>query len=192
MSSDPIEESGGINLHSYVGGNPTNNFDPDGLAPEKYVVYVKLNPRTKKVYVGRSSGPITSTLEQIVRNRDSGHHVRGFGPAIPIGETLDYNAIRGLEERAIHRYGGSISAGGSTANKYRGISLKNKNRKAYLAASRRIFGNTARLGTLFSAIDRIIGAWTLPLEFINLDGALRRSVDEGNRKRGVPCTPKFG
>lgn len=32
-NQDPIEESGGLNLYGFVGGNPTNDFDEDGLFP---------------------------------------------------------------------------------------------------------------------------------------------------------------
>jgi RHS repeat-associated protein len=31
LSRDPIEEAGGVNLYGYVGGNPVNRIDPDGL-----------------------------------------------------------------------------------------------------------------------------------------------------------------
>jgi RHS repeat-associated protein len=34
VSRDPIEEDGGLNLYGYIGNNPLNSNDPDGLAPK--------------------------------------------------------------------------------------------------------------------------------------------------------------
>jgi len=33
LSRDPIEEEGGVNLYSYILGNPINGYDPLGLEP---------------------------------------------------------------------------------------------------------------------------------------------------------------
>ena len=33
INQDPLEEEGGINLYGFVGGNPTNDVDEDGLKP---------------------------------------------------------------------------------------------------------------------------------------------------------------
>jgi uncharacterized protein RhaS with RHS repeats len=34
LSRDPIAENGGLNLYAYVGNNPVNYWDPNGLAPK--------------------------------------------------------------------------------------------------------------------------------------------------------------
>ena len=39
---DPIGFEGGLNLYSYVGANPVNRFDPDGLRPDAYDCALKI------------------------------------------------------------------------------------------------------------------------------------------------------
>jgi len=34
INRDPIEQAGGVNLYSYVGNNPVNWMDPEGLLPK--------------------------------------------------------------------------------------------------------------------------------------------------------------
>ncbi len=186
LTRDPIAENRGINLYSYVQGNPTNWFDEDGLAPEKYGLYAKINPKTGKVYIGRTSGQ--GTLDQMVAGRNSGHHMntKGYGRSIPIegSQTTDRAAIRGLEQRAIDHFGGAISDGGSSGNAIRGIGLKNLPLKAYLGASQKVFG---KAGKLFGDIDKAMGAWGMILDWINPDDLLKRAVNPRYNGREPGC-----
>lgn len=112
-----------------------------------YVTYTKTSS-AGKVYVGRSSG--TGFPDQIVKERDYNHHMKGFGPAVlssfvPAGipggystRALDpsYWFIRGSEQLQINHY---ISLGIS-ANSINGIGPNNPNIGKYIQeASRFIF-----------------------------------------------------
>jgi hypothetical protein len=98
-----------------------------------YVTYTKTSLDGNLVYVGRSSGfgnPYTT-----VKNRDAGHHIKGFGPAIlttaaqslKIGGYITrfddpaYWAIRGSEQIQINLY----KSQGRSANSINGISPSN-------------------------------------------------------------------
>jgi RHS repeat-associated protein len=114
-----------------------------------YVTYTKENPRTHQVYSGRSSmrvpvgTPISRSLgQQIVNNRESGHHAneRGFGPARLDRISYNYSAIRGREQQLIDYHGGAQSMGGSSGNLINGIWSMNPFRSSYLAESTREFG----------------------------------------------------
>jgi hypothetical protein len=111
-------------------------LDPSGF---NYVTYTKTNAKGD-VYVGRSSGydnPIN-----IVKQRDSNHHMKGFGPAvlstfapatIPGGYAIRaidpaYWAIRGSEQLQIESY----RRAGNSANSINGISPNNDNILKYL------------------------------------------------------------
>jgi len=45
LTRDPIREEGGINLYSYVQGNPPNSVDPSGLVPDRPPIPNNLFPR---------------------------------------------------------------------------------------------------------------------------------------------------
>jgi len=104
------------------------SLDPKGF---HYVTYTKTSLDGSKVYVGRSSG--YGTPEQIVKNRDATHHIKGYGvaelssslPATIIGgygyrfDDPAYWAIRGSEQLQIESWrnrgmsGNSINGIGS-------------------------------------------------------------------------------
>lgn len=112
--------------------NSNNNFF--------YVTYIKINPTTGQVYVGRSSG--YGDPYSVVRARDSNHHMKGYGPAVlsssaralvPGGystRALDpsYWYIRGSEQVQIQYYRHL----GISGNSINGIGPNNPNIKKYL------------------------------------------------------------
>ncbi|MFI9384800.1 LamG-like jellyroll fold domain-containing protein [Kutzneria sp. NPDC052558] len=117
-----------------------------------YVTYTKTNPETGEVYTGRSRG--TGTPEQIVAERDSGHHMndKGFGPAVldkALAATKSiadrhsdpaYQAIRGREQRLIDLFGGAQSENGTSGNSIRGISRDNPQLGEFMQAAQDAFG----------------------------------------------------
>lgn len=112
------------------------SLSPDGF---KYVTYTKTNTEGL-VYVGRTSG--YGTVDQIVRDRDSRHHIKGYGRAIPTssipatkpggyrGRLLDssYWAIRGSEQWQIEHYR-QLGISGNVRN---GIGISNNQLLKYL------------------------------------------------------------
>ena len=121
-----------------------NAFDPKGF---KYVTYTKAS-KDGFVYVGRSSG--YESPEQIVRNRDYGHHMNAFGygkavlstfaPATVDGgygkRILDpaYWSIRGSEQLQIEFYRNL----GISGNDRNGISPTNDNLQKFLEWGRKL------------------------------------------------------
>ncbi len=113
------------------------SFDPQGF---HYVTYTKTSLDGSKVYVGRSSG--YGTPEQIVKNRDASHHIKGYGTATlssslpatkPGGYTsrlLDssYWSIRGSEQIQIERW----RSKGMSGNSINGIGPNNENILKYI------------------------------------------------------------
>ncbi len=106
------------------------SFDPQGF---HYVTYTKTSLDGSKVYVGRSSG--YGTPEQIVKNRDAGHHIEGYRGAVltsslPATRTGGYDSrigdpsywsIRGSEQLQIEYW----HARGMSGNSIWGIGINN-------------------------------------------------------------------
>lgn len=129
-----------------------------------YVTYTKtrLNADgTTTVYSGRSSGlgdPRRLLLEaqRIVRVRDAGHHIRGFGPAVLDKFTVStflayavpldpaYQAIRGREQQLIDHFGGARSEGGTSGNPLRGVRVNHSRGRLYHNAATAQFGQLHR------------------------------------------------
>ena len=99
---------------------------------KSYETYTKTHPVTGKVYSGKTSG--TGTPAQNVARRDAGHHMtkKGYGPAKLDKSSPKEAAIRGREQQLIDHHGGAQSAGGTSGNKNRGISERNRKRAYYL------------------------------------------------------------
>jgi hypothetical protein len=111
-------------------------FDPGGF---KYVTYTKTST-DGLVYVGRTSG--YGNPEQIVRNRDASHHIKGYGAAVlsssvpatisgGYGKRLldtSYWAIRGSEQIQIEHYR-KLGISGNARN---GISPTNEELVKYI------------------------------------------------------------
>ena len=115
--------------------------------PFYYVTYIKTNLKTKEVYVGRSSG--YGTPQSVVRQRDSNHHITGYGPAVlssyapatiaggyaSRGLDPSYWFIRGSEQVQIETY----RLLGVSGNRYNGVSPTNKNIKNYINEASKYF-----------------------------------------------------
>lgn len=106
-----------------------------------YSTYTKTNPDTGQVCTGRVSG--TGTPEENVAARDRSHHKtkEGFGPAKLDVSSTDYAAIRGREEQKIVHHGGARKRGGSSGNAIGGVSANNGERKRYIDAAVKAFGD---------------------------------------------------
>ena len=110
-----------------------------------YVTYTLTNPKTKQVYVGRTSG--TGTPQQVANRRYSHHYLRraqGFDKPVVdrwAKGVKGKTAIRGREQQLIDYYGGVGSK--SVANLIRGVSRYNPNARRYHNASNTYFGNIA-------------------------------------------------
>ncbi|GGF09328.1 RHS repeat-associated core domain-containing protein [Flavobacterium limi] len=113
------------------------SLDPKGF---HYVTYTKTSLDGSKVYVGRSSG--VGTPEQIVKQRDAGHHMIGYGDAVltsSLPATVDggytnrlgdpsYWSIRGSEQLQIEYW----YARGMSGNSIWGIGINNGNLPKYI------------------------------------------------------------
>jgi len=102
-----------------------------------YVTYTKVNPETGQVYSGRTSG--YGSPEEIVKRRDSNHHMndKGYGPASVDKASTNQDAIRGQEQYLIEKHGGAQSTGGTSGNRINGVSPKNPNRSRYEEARKK-------------------------------------------------------
>jgi len=110
-----------------------------------YVTYIKVNPDTKKIYVGKTSGWVNDTnieiAQQIVHRRDKYHHKTkdGFVDADLERFSTNSDAIRGREDLLIRAFKAKDISG----NIYNGISQRNPKRNKYIAEAIRIFGDIA-------------------------------------------------
>ena len=139
LSPDPIEESGGMNLHEYVDGDPVNGVDPLGLETS-------------------TESSLGDWLAKNLGNQGSGSYVDGYARAsaamldgfIPFGDPLsgEYNPCD--DGMNISRQGGEYAqdlamavAGGKLIGKALGGLSKNR----WIGRSSWLFGSGAfRLG----------------------------------------------
>lgn len=111
-----------------------------------YATYTKIDPKTGRVYSGRTSitVPVTTPTREAglaaIARRDAGHHTTGYGPAIPDKISENGSAIRGREQQLIDYYGGAQSVGGSSGNAINGIWDYNPFRSSYMSAANAAFG----------------------------------------------------
>ncbi|AYB33473.1 DUF6443 domain-containing protein [Chryseolinea soli] len=115
-----------------------------------YATYIKVNPTTGKVYVGRTSG--YGTPSSIVADRDKNHKAlddKGFGKAIPstwqkayvpggykmrAGDPA-YWAIRGSEQLQIEYF----RSKGISGNEYNGVGPNNDKLNKYMETVKKFF-----------------------------------------------------
>jgi len=104
-----------------------------------YQTYTKTNPKTGKVYSGKTSGK--NSPSKNVEKRDKYHHKNkeGYGKAKLDKSSSNPDAISGREQQNIEKYGGAKSQGGTSGNAINGISNKNKKKDTYIKASEKEF-----------------------------------------------------
>lgn len=141
----PIVPGGaGTAIKAYRAADKVGDAGKLGKAIDKvkktYQTYIKRNPKTGEIYVGRTSG--TKSPLQNVKARDSKHHKNadGFGPAEMVNSSTNKDAIRGQEQRLIDQYGGAKSSGGTSGNAINGVSPNNPNAEKYNNAAKTEFG----------------------------------------------------
>jgi RHS repeat-associated protein len=119
--------------------NAVKKVEGVGEKTKTHVTYTKVDPKTGKVYSGRSSG--YGRPEDIVAARDAKHHMndKGYGPAQLDKASTNKDAIRGREQQLIDANGGAQSTGGSSGNAINGISATNKNSDRYMSAAQKEF-----------------------------------------------------
>lgn len=102
-----------------------------------YQTYKKINKKTGKVYVGRTSGANSPAAN--IRNRDRNHHRNkdGFAPAKIDKSSTNMSAIRGREQQEIDKH----RKEGNAADQINGISPKNIKREYYLREANKEFGS---------------------------------------------------
>lgn len=117
---------------------------------KKYVIYhapmlhrsgpLKGKPNGK-IYVGRTSGPQSSTAEALVAKRKKGHHRKDIGTPVVACETTVYAAIRGAEEaHQKHFESAGLSQSGppkKTKTQINPISPKHSRKFDYLECAKR-------------------------------------------------------
>jgi hypothetical protein len=117
-----------------------------------YATYTKVNPITREVYSGRTSGVVyrgetyEAAARRAVRNRDTSHHVSGFQIASLEKWSMDYLAIRGREQQLIDYYGGAKKWDGTSGNDFAGINWYNPMWDFYMSAANLQFGKLPNRG----------------------------------------------
>lgn len=110
-----------------------------GTSTKIYMVYCMYSDNgDKPPYVGRTKGygdpNNPDDVENILQTRHSYHHMKseGFGEKVKLCYVgTKKNVIRYLEDYLIKLLGGAQCSGGTSSNKIRGISQKNKNIEIY-------------------------------------------------------------
>lgn len=113
-----------------------------GLA-RSYVTYTRTNRATRQVYSGRTSGRGTADDAVARRGRGADHRrltEEGFDPPA-VDRTGSRDAVRGREQQLIEANGGAQSTGGTSANRYNGVSPRNPQREYYRRRAREEFEN---------------------------------------------------
>ncbi len=88
LTHDPLGEAGGINLYGFVGNDPVNWFDPDGLAPANVAVPPRVTPRNSPTY---------SINEEIMNSLRNNRSYR----ASPVEESYN-RARRNAQDNHLH------------------------------------------------------------------------------------------
>lgn len=126
----PVDADAG--RHGFGGG-----YHFSSQKKKTYQVYKKVNLKTGKTYIGRTSG--TKSAIKNVKHRDANHHRNkdGYGPAEVTHSSKNKDAIRGQEQREIEYH----QKNGDAADQINSISARNKKRDYYIKEAIREFGN---------------------------------------------------
>jgi hypothetical protein len=126
----------------FVMTGDTKQEYPQGFS---YIVYIKRHP-SGMIYVGRSEGK--GTPEQVLKARDSGHHMnqKGYCPAEIHSRltnakpnSLYHSALRGREQQVLDFFGGVENTG----NSRRAVWINNPAGFTYWSLSNTFFGTLA-------------------------------------------------
>ena len=110
LNRDPIEENGGLNLYEYVGGNPINSIDPEGLTglPQAMTV-IGVATITKGMYDYRQDQKYLEGMRESINRAENvvNECLGGLCP-MPYNELSSYqDAIDRTKRRYIEKTGES-------------------------------------------------------------------------------------
>jgi len=165
INRDPISYAGGLNVYGYVGNNPVNFIDPDGLdgapnLPPRIIAQPMNGWRIEHLYHSQEHGPAHAHLfgprGENIQITSSGHPWRGEGP-IPAAAKKVINANKMALRRAVSQCGRwLVYQEKLTARAAEQAALRAAERRAARQGiARGVLRGIERLSSLFFLLDLI-------------------------------------